>query len=83
MRSLKDSWEKNKYLQKKLPKSVFFEGMLTLYFGFGLLSAFLVAYVGNNKTNPSDHFDFGLFPFHLMLFFGFGYVFVKSIRSNG
>jgi len=46
------------------------------------LSAFLVAYVGNNKTIPSEHFDFGLFPFHLMLFFGFGYVFVKSIRSN-
>jgi cellulose synthase/poly-beta-1,6-N-acetylglucosamine synthase-like glycosyltransferase len=83
MRSLKDSWKKNKYIQKKLPKSVLFEGLLTLYFGFGLLSSFLVAYIGDNKKIASDHFDFGLFPFHLMLFFGFGYVFVKSIRSNG
>lgn len=81
MLSLQDGWKKNKYLQNKLSKSVFVEGFLTLYFAFGLLSAVLVAYVGKDKTIPSEHYDFGLFPFHLMLFFGFGYVFIKSLRA--
>jgi len=79
--SLKDKYRKNKYIQTKIPKSVFVEGFLTLYFGFGLVSAILVGYVGNNKLIPIDHYDFGLFPFHLMLFFGFGYVFFQSIHS--
>jgi hypothetical protein len=26
--------------------------------------------------------DFGLFPFHLMLFIGFGFVFLKSLTSK-
>jgi hypothetical protein len=26
--------------------------------------------------------DFGLFPFHLMLFLGFGFVFFKSLSSK-
>ena len=81
MLSLKDKWSKNKYLQKKLPKSVFVEGLLALYFAFGMLSAVFVGYIGEGKTEPSEHFDFGLFPFHLMLFFGFSYVFYHSIRS--
>lgn len=81
MLSLKDTWKKNKYIQKKIPKSVFVEGFLTLYFGFGLVSAVLVGYIGDNKLIPNEHFDFGLFPFHLMLFFGFGYVFLQSIKS--
>ncbi len=49
------------------------EGMLMLYFAFGMYSAFVVGDQGG---------DFGLFPFHLMLFFGFGYVFFKSISSK-
>ncbi|MDG1805511.1 cellulose synthase family protein [Flavicella sp.] len=81
MMSLKDKWSKNKYIQKKMSKSVFVEGLLTLYFGFGLISAVLVGYIGDNKIMPNEHFDFGLFPFHLMLFFGFGYVFFQSIKS--
>lgn len=82
MLSNTDSWKKNKYIQKKLSKSVIMEGLLTLYFGFGLVSAFLVAYIGEDKNTPSDYYDFGMFPFHLMLFFGFGYVFMKSIKAN-
>jgi cellulose synthase/poly-beta-1,6-N-acetylglucosamine synthase-like glycosyltransferase len=81
MMSLKDKWNKNKYIQKKISKSVFVEGLLTLYFGFGLISAVLVGYIGENKKIPNEHFDFGLFPFHLMLFFGFGYVFFQSIKA--
>ncbi|MGM5469507.1 cellulose synthase family protein [Flavobacteriaceae bacterium LMO-SS05] len=71
--SLKDSWKGNKYLRKKLSPNVILEGLLTLYFAFGLYSAFVVGDQGG---------DFGLFPFHLMLFIGFGYVFLKSIVSK-
>ncbi|MAL23229.1 MAG: glycosyl transferase family 2 [Xanthomarina sp.] len=71
--SLSESWKNNKYLSKKIPIYVLFEGLLTLYFGFGMYSAFVVGNQGG---------DFGLFPFHLMLFLGFGYVFFKSVTSS-
>ena len=71
--SLKDSWKGNKYLRKKLSLNVIFEGLLMLYFAFGMYSAFIVGDQGG---------DFGLFPFHLMLFLGFGYVFFKSLTSK-
>ena len=71
--SLKDTWKGNKYLRKKLSLNVIIEGALMLYFGFGLYSAFVVGDQGG---------DFGLFPFHLMLFIGFGYVFFKSLTSK-
>ncbi|MEZ4798018.1 MAG: glycosyltransferase family 2 protein [Flavobacteriaceae bacterium] len=71
--SLKDSWKDNKYLNKNISLNVIFEGLLMLYFAFGMYSAFVVGDQGG---------DFGLFPFHLMLFLGFGYVFFKSITSK-
>ncbi|OUS03561.1 glycosyl transferase family 2 [Flavobacteriales bacterium 33_180_T64] len=71
--TIKDSWKGNKYLRKKLSLNVIIEGILMLYFGFGLYSAFIVGDQGG---------DFGLFPFHLMLFLGFGYVFFKSLTSK-
>ncbi|MEM9679672.1 MAG: cellulose synthase family protein [Bacteroidota bacterium] len=71
--SIKDSWKGNKYLRKKLSLNVIVEGALMLYFAFGLYSAFIVGDQGG---------DFGLFPFHLMLFVGFGYVFFKSLSSK-
>lgn len=71
--SLKDSWKGNKYLKKKPSVHVIIEGLLVLYFGFGLYSAFTVGDQGG---------DFGLFPFHLMLFLGFGYVFTNSLTSK-
>ena len=71
--SIKDSWKKNKYIKKTISVHVIFEGILMLYFAFGMYSAFIVGNQGG---------DFGLFPFHLMLFLGFGYVFVKSITSK-
>ncbi|UQD57351.1 cellulose synthase family protein [Flavobacterium sp. K5-23] len=65
--ALKDKWKQNVYISNKISKNVIMEGVLMLYFFFGMLSGI--------------HFnDFGLFPFHLMLFFGFGFVFVKSIN---
>jgi hypothetical protein len=72
IKTLKDSWKKNKYTSKKVSKNIVIEGLLTLYFLFGMYSAFVVGEVG----------DFGLFPFHLMLFVGFGFVFVNSFRTQ-
>ncbi|MDY7395130.1 cellulose synthase family protein [Aureibaculum sp. 2210JD6-5] len=71
--SLKDSWKGNKYLNKNISANIIFEGLLMLYFAFGMYSAFVVGNQGG---------DFGLFPFHLMLFLGFGYVFINSVTSK-
>ena len=66
---LKDSWKNNKYLQGKLSFINYVEGLLVLYFLFGIISAFKLT-------------DYGLLPFHLMLFFGFGFVFYKSVTCR-
>ncbi|HBR54050.1 MAG TPA: glycosyl transferase family 2 [Flavobacteriaceae bacterium] len=71
--TLKDSWKGNKYLRSRISPNILIEGILMLYFGFGMYSAFVVGDQGG---------DFGLFPFHLMLFIGFGFVFFKSIISR-
>jgi len=73
IKTLKDGWKNNKYIRKKPSPHVILEGLLTLYFVFGMYSAFIVGNQGG---------DFGLFPFHLMLCIGFGYVFFKSIFSK-
>ena len=73
IKNLKDSWKNNKYIRKKPSLNVVIEGILALYFAFGMYSAFVVGDQGG---------DFGLFPFHLMLFVGFSYVFFKSIFSK-
>ncbi|CEN41252.1 hypothetical protein CCAN12_800124 [Capnocytophaga canimorsus] len=67
--SLKDSWKDNKYINTKLSPNMIFEFILMGYFLFGMYSAI--------RLN-----DFGLFPFHLMLFLGFGFVFFKSLTSK-
>lgn len=71
--TIKDTWTKNQYIKKSISVYVIFEGLLMAYFGFGMYSAFIVGDQGG---------DFGLFPFHLMLFLGFGYVFIKSLTSK-
>jgi cellulose synthase/poly-beta-1,6-N-acetylglucosamine synthase-like glycosyltransferase len=65
--------EKNKYIKNKISFKVVLEGLFTLYFIFGLYSAFVVGDQGG---------DFGLFPFHLMLVVGFGYVFTQSVIAK-
>jgi cellulose synthase/poly-beta-1,6-N-acetylglucosamine synthase-like glycosyltransferase len=67
------NWKSNKYLRKKISPNVIIEGILMLYFAFGMYSAFVVGDQGG---------DFGLFPFHLMLFIGFGFVFFRSITDK-
>ena len=73
IKNIKDGWKNNKYIRKKISVNVIIEGALALYFVFGMYSAFIVGNEGG---------DFGLFPFHLMLFIGFAYVFFKSIFSK-
>ncbi|SFN38928.1 Glycosyltransferase, catalytic subunit of cellulose synthase and poly-beta-1,6-N-acetylglucosamine synthase [Bizionia echini] len=66
-----DTWKNNIYLKPKVSFQFIVEGFLMCYFAFGMYSAFTVVKEG----------DFGLFPFHLMLFLGFGYVFFKSLKN--
>ncbi|MEE2771777.1 MAG: cellulose synthase family protein [Bacteroidota bacterium] len=67
--NLKDSWKGNRYLSGRFSKNVVIEGLLFLYFGFAIWSAFHLN-------------DFGLLIFHLMLFSGFGFVFFKSLKAE-
>lgn len=67
--TLKDKWKDNVYISRKISKNTIIEGLLVCYFSFGIYSAFVLN-------------DFGLFPFHLMLLIGYGYVFVKSFKST-
>ncbi|MEZ4969465.1 MAG: glycosyltransferase family 2 protein [Flavobacteriaceae bacterium] len=69
LNSIKDSWKGNKYLATKFSPNMILEAVLMLYFLFGMYSAI-----------PLN--DFGLFPFHFMLFLGFGYVFFKSLTAR-
>lgn len=63
-----DKWDNNKYIKNNLNGITIMEGLLSFYFLMGIVSAF---YLG----------DFGMLPFHLLLFLGFSNVFVKSIRE--
>ncbi len=67
--NLTETWKGNKYLAKKLSPNMILEFGLMGYFLFGMYSAI-----------PLN--DFGLFPFHFMLFLGFGYVFFKSLTAR-
>ncbi|MEH6680412.1 MAG: cellulose synthase family protein [Sediminicola sp.] len=67
--SLTDTWKGNKYLAKKLSPNMILEALLMCYFLFGMYSAI-----------PLN--DFGLFPFHFMLFLGFGFVFFNSLMAK-
>ena len=73
IQTLKDGWTKNNYIKTKPSVHVILEGLLAVYFIFGMYSAFIVGNQGG---------DFGLFPFHFMLFIGFSYVFFKSVFSK-
>jgi cellulose synthase/poly-beta-1,6-N-acetylglucosamine synthase-like glycosyltransferase len=69
LNSLTDSWKTNKYLSTKLSPNMILEAALMIYFLFGMYLAI-----------PLN--DFGLFPFHMMLFLGFGFVFFKSLTAR-
>ncbi|MDU8885147.1 glycosyltransferase family 2 protein [Yeosuana sp. MJ-SS3] len=70
--TITDTYKGNKYLKTKTSYNTVFEGLLALYFGFGLYSAFTI----------TQHGDFGFFALHFMAFLGFGYVFLRSLRLS-
>ncbi len=65
-----DQWTQNKYISRKFTPLALIEGIFALYFLYGI-------YVGFQLQ------DFGLFPFHIMLFLGFGCIFFYSVRHSG
>jgi cellulose synthase/poly-beta-1,6-N-acetylglucosamine synthase-like glycosyltransferase len=67
--TLQEKWKENIYISRKISKYTLFEGLLMAYFLFGLFAGY--------QLN-----DFALYPFHLMLFFGFSYVFFNSFKST-
>ena len=69
IKTIKDGWKGKRYLAKKISPHTIIEFLLMLYFLFGMYSAI-----------PLE--DFGLFPFHLMLFIGFSYVLAKSLSDK-
>ncbi len=66
---VKNKINKNIYVNHKIEFTVILELILFVYFGFAIFSAFYTS-------------DFGLIIFHLMLFFGFGFVSLKSLFPN-
>ncbi len=63
-----DSWKDKMYSPKKIPLLTYLEGVLCLYFVFGLFV-------------DIKYMTFGFFPFHTILTIGFGYVFFASFRK--
>ncbi|MCR9253276.1 MAG: glycosyltransferase family 2 protein [bacterium] len=62
-----DSWGGNKYVMPKITIATILEGLLCIYFIFGIGSGVILG-------------DFGLVLFHLMLALGFGGVFFLSVK---
>ena len=62
-----ESWKGNVYVKTSVTPLTLLEGLLALYFIYGLVSAFILG-------------DYGLILFHLMLAFGFGYIFILSLK---
>ncbi|MDW7693246.1 glycosyltransferase family 2 protein [Flammeovirgaceae bacterium SG7u.111] len=65
-----DKWKGNVYLKNKLSWATLIEGLLALYFSFGIYSGIRLG-------------DFGLLPFHFFLFLGFGTIFYMSLKTSG
>ena len=65
----KGGWNGKKYIVRKIPFLTWLEGFLILYFGAALIFEMTVG-------------EYGFIPLHLMLIFGFGVVFIYSLRHS-
>jgi hypothetical protein len=65
-----DSWTGNSYIKPKITIGTIVEGVLSLYFIFGIFTGFVLE-------------DYGLMIFHFMLALGFLAVFYHSVRPLG
>ncbi|MEJ8800662.1 cellulose synthase family protein [Pontibacter sp. H249] len=63
------TWKKQAYFMQSISPVTVVEGILALYFAAGIVLAFRLG-------------DYGLLPFHVMLMFGFGAVFLYSLSHN-
>jgi cellulose synthase/poly-beta-1,6-N-acetylglucosamine synthase-like glycosyltransferase len=68
IRHSKDHLRKNIYISRHTPASTWLEGLLSLYFAFGIAAG---VYLG----------DPGLMIFHIMLSLGFAFVFFQSVKT--
>ncbi|GJM30485.1 MAG: glucosyltransferase [Cyclobacteriaceae bacterium] len=68
IRHSKDSLRKNVYVNRQISCLTWVEGLLSLYFAFGIIAGL---YLG----------DSGLLVFHVMLCLGFAMVFVQSVKT--
>ena len=68
IRHSKDHLRKNIYIKNQVTISTWLEGLLSLYFAFGILAGI---YLG----------DLGLVIFHVMLCIGFACVFYQSVKT--
>lgn len=64
--SINKNLKDNRYISHKIPFNVILEVLLFFYFGYAIFLAFYLK-------------DYGMLLFHLMLFFGFGFVAFKSL----
>lgn len=65
----RDAWRQHAYAVTSINPVTLLEGLLTGYFGYGILLGFRLQ-------------DFGLLPFHVMLMLGFGSVFFYSLYHS-
>ncbi|MCF8368832.1 MAG: glycosyltransferase family 2 protein [Bacteroidales bacterium] len=66
--SKSDKWKGNVYISRNLNLVTVTEGLLALYFLFAIISSVFLQ-------------EYGLLPFHIMLFWGFGFVFWLTVRQ--
>jgi hypothetical protein len=69
IRSVQDRWQNSLYAVKNLSVLSFLEGLLCLYFLFGVYLGFRLH-------------SYGTLPFHIMLSLGFGLVFYYSVKHS-
>ena len=69
IRHSNDTLRENKYIQRKIPATTWFEGLLCLYFAFGVAAGIFLG-------------DLGLLIFHVMLCLGFATVFYQSVKTT-
>ncbi|GAB4246212.1 MAG: glycosyltransferase family 2 protein [Ekhidna sp.] len=67
IQSKSDTWKHNEYLNQVLTPTTLMEGLLSIYFVYGIFSGLKLE-------------DYGLVLFHLMLAIGFAYVFFLSVK---
>ena len=65
-----NNWKHNKYIERAIDGITVAEGLLSLYFTFGIVAGIMLK-------------DYGLLPFHILLAFGFGFVCYYSIVHSG